>query len=109
MLQYSTDGTNWTKINPKSTTLTIPEGSKITENPLTVENTFILPYESAANERLLVDELFDLPAASEAGTLYIEAKVNHRASCDLAKLISTGNGATSRIGRFASIEFTVDD
>lgn len=107
LLQYSTDGSSWTDINPKVTTITeFPSGSPFESTP-NFRNTFILET-SPANSRLEVDEVFDLPAAEAAGVLYIRAKVNADPSCDLSKHIEPGNGGTSRIGRYASIEFPVE-
>ncbi len=109
LLQYSTDGSTWTDINSKVTTITaseFPSGSEYTSDT-DFTNTFMLDT-SPANSRLEVEEVFDLPAAEAAGTLYIQAKVNARASCDLSKKITAGNGGTSRIGRYASIEFPVE-
>ena len=105
VLEYSTDGSNWTAINTKTTSEKMTDAAGTTRD---VTYTYALSYTSnTANEVLTVEESFQLPAFS--GKLQIRARV-----CDTMvikrdkELNGPDNGGTTRIGRRAEITFTAD-
>ena len=105
VLEYSTDGSNWTAINTKTTSETMTNATATTRD---VTYTYALSYTSnTANEVLTVEESFHMPAVS--GKLLIRARVCDTMALKRDKeLNGPDNGGTTRIGRKAEITFTAD-
>ena len=107
VMEYSTDGENWTAFNTKKTEIVI---NKDGETPYEVTYTYILsPDYPAANECCEIDQTFDLPASIIEGPLYVRARVNDTIVNDRSKMLNgTTHGGTNRIGKFASLSFTAN-
>lgn len=105
VMDYSTDKENWTSFNVKSGSLTVSG-----EEPHDVSYTYLIsPTYTAANERMEIDETFDLPASVADGTLYVRARVNDTSVNDLSKRLNgESHGGTNRIGKYASVAFTAN-
>ena len=105
VMEYSTDKENWTSFNVKTGSLTV-SGEEAHE----VSYTFMLsPTYTSANERIEVNETFDLPASAADGTLYVRARVNDTSVNDLSKRLNgESHGGTNRIGKAASVTFTAN-
>ena len=106
VLEYSTDGTNWTAVNTKTTSETMTDTAGTTRD---VTYTYGLSYTSnAANELLDVAESFHLGALS-AGKLLIRARVCDTMALGRNKEMNgADHGGTNRIGKHAEITFTAD-
>lgn len=105
VMEYSTDKENWTPFNVKSGSLTVSG-----EEPHDVSYTYLIsPTYTAANERMEINETFDLPASAADGTLYVRARVNDTSVNDLSKCLNgESHGGTNRIGKAASVTFTAN-
>ena len=107
VMEYSTDGENWTAFNTKKTTMVV---NKDGETPYEVTYTYIVsPDYPGANECCEIDETFNLPAANFEGTLFVRARVNDTIVNDRSKMLNgVSHGGTNRIGKFASLSFTAN-
>ncbi len=105
VLEYSTDGENWTSFNTKTKSVKIKD-----QEAYDVTCTFLLSENySAANECNDIDETFDLPAELADGKLYVRARVNDTIVNDCSKILNgVSHGGTNRIGKLASITFTAN-
>ena len=105
VMEYSTDKENWTSFNVKTGSLTV-SGEEAHE----ISYTYLLsPTYTSANERIEVNETFDLPASAADGTLYVRARVNDTSVNDLSKRLNgESHGGTNRIGKYASVAFTAN-
>ncbi len=106
VLEYSTDGMNWTAVNTKTTTETMTDSAATTRD---VTYTYGLSYTSnTANELLDVSESFHLDALS-AANLLIRARVCDTMALGRNKEMNgADHGGTNRIGKHAEITFTAD-
>ena len=106
VLEWSTDGENWTAFtNTRKTTEALADGS----SPREVEWTFALSYtaNSTSNDPLEVEESVEIPAISGSKTLMIRARVSDAMRQNRTQdMPSNEHGGTNRLGNKAEITFT---